>query len=699
MTAPKLEAVGAPTSAVVAANAGTSLLGKAAGVVLPIVGPALLSAGLKLISGLFGGRDPATLWPIAARTNKADEQAGVPVLCGVHDRVGLVIENVVKDPTDPTIAWVVGVLCHGASDGNGVSSIQEIYFDDTIAFNAAGVAQGVYASLGCAVYKFLGTDAQDVGGAAGGLLRTRLPAVYPSTCKGAGLAALVFALKQDDQVFNGTSLPKITAVVTNRCYDPRDGTWKASSTPALWIYDYLTSTRYGYGLPASALDVQSFKDIATAQEAMTARCNGFLDTTRSLPDNLQILLSSCRGIIVDDGGPIRLVQYRSGVSAESLVFDESLWVGPVEVALPSMQEAPNTIRFSYWDLIGNQVLARQAMYPRTASGNSYLTADNGVPVIRDVQLGMTRGHQQAEELVSQTIAEARGARVRGRVRSTAWQVRVGDLVPVRLRSVGWGYSGETLTTPIYCWVVSMEWQPDGLLAVELLQQVSGAYTISYAGAPPTPPTGSLPPPLISFLNVNTTSATAAGDVYVPSTKLVKVGTAATPATLTRDFAVNGVAARPVATNGVSTTFISNPNPAGCIMQQADQPSGTVSAKSAIMAQGLMASVRVPDSCTITAVSAYAEVGSDATSTGTLAPQLKVYRGSDSTLLGTATGTYGGASYVDAETLTVTLSETTGAGNTYLFVLGTANNAGAYTSYVKLWNFKITITVADYARSS
>lgn len=72
---------------------------------------------------------------------------------------------------------------------------------------------------------------------------------------------LYVRLSYDYEVFTG--IPKVTAIVKGRLlYDPRSGNTGYSDNPALVWYDFMTSKRYGLGIDASFIDIQSVMDAA-----------------------------------------------------------------------------------------------------------------------------------------------------------------------------------------------------------------------------------------------------------------------------------------------------------------------------------------------------------------------------------------------------------------------------------------------------
>jgi hypothetical protein len=130
-----------------------------------------------------------------------------------------------------------------------------------------------------------------------------------------GVCYSYIKLQYDAEVYS--SIPVFTAKLYGRViYDPRNGSWTPSSNPALCLWDYLTNTRYGRGLPVSMLDNQSFIDAANECDLIVDSnqggglwgwldwwahtnhtCNGLISPDDTLLDNTRKILATCRGML------------------------------------------------------------------------------------------------------------------------------------------------------------------------------------------------------------------------------------------------------------------------------------------------------------------------------------------------------------------------------------------------------------------
>lgn len=175
-----------------------------------------------------------------------------------------------------------------------------------------------------------------------------------------GIAYVYVRFEYDPNVFS--TLPVVTCdVVGKKCVDIRE-TGGVGSTPiethnpAVCIWDYLTNERYGRGIPTDQLNQASFIAAANycdeiisvagnSQERYT--CDGYLDTSQSTMDNLNALLTSCRGILVYSGGEYVLKIDKP--ESSSFNFTESNIVGEWVINTGSKETQFNRITTTFFN--------------------------------------------------------------------------------------------------------------------------------------------------------------------------------------------------------------------------------------------------------------------------------------------------------------------------------------------------------------
>ncbi len=175
--------------------------------------------------------------------NKQGNVHHLPIIYGER-RLGGVRVFVGVSGSENEYLHIALALCEGEID-----SINDVYINDIISTDAK------YSGL-VTLSKYSGTDGQ----AADSDLVSNFTD-WTSNHKLSGVAYIHAKIKWDNEAFSG--FPQITCDIKGRkILDPRDSTTAWSDNSALCIYDYLTNARYGKGLAASAIDIQSIKDAA-----------------------------------------------------------------------------------------------------------------------------------------------------------------------------------------------------------------------------------------------------------------------------------------------------------------------------------------------------------------------------------------------------------------------------------------------------
>lgn len=155
--------------------------------------------------------------------NTTNPQSPLPVVYG-QTRLGLKLidRRLDTNSTNDEDLYIVGAFCHGARDGFGIASVNNIYFEGIEAIDGSGTLQTPYTAATLEIAKLTGTDTQDVRDTA--INSTTLGAVtadWITTDELAGVAGAIFQLTYDRDVYP-TGVPTITALVTgNHTEDTR----------------------------------------------------------------------------------------------------------------------------------------------------------------------------------------------------------------------------------------------------------------------------------------------------------------------------------------------------------------------------------------------------------------------------------------------------------------------------------------------
>jgi hypothetical protein len=460
----------------------------------------LLTAGFGLASSAVASQFTARGLASYASGSEADPTAPLPVVYGTA-RVGLRYVDAQTVGGKGQTLYLVGALCHGSGNGDGIEQIGDIYFDGVLAVNAAGTVQSKWAGK-VTVTKYLGSTAQSADAtlmAQLGTASSTNPAPWTATSRGLGVAYLVLQLQFDAEKF--TAIPQITVDVKGcKVYDPRTTTWGWSDNPALCILDYLKHPVCGAGIPLGEANLTAFNAMAdyydigiavpgaypgyaqTTEKRFT--CNGALDTGRTIEDNLAVLLSSCAGNLVYDEGQFRLFTRRPQ-AAVAFALTEDTIIGDWDFSLPGFGETANQARYAYVSA-ADQYQATQRVWPAAGGSNPYLTADGGFSLVRDLELPMTTSPYQAERIAIVELQESRDAlTVQLTATEAALVLQVGDVVNVTHPTPGW------VAKPF--WVMGFALDVGSLTCrLSLVEYNVAAYTIDPQNPQPPSPNTSYP---------------------------------------------------------------------------------------------------------------------------------------------------------------------------------------------------------------
>jgi hypothetical protein len=126
-----------------------------------------------------------------------------------------------------------------------------------------------------------------------------------------------------------------------------------NNSPAVSIYDFLTNTRYGMGIPTTKIDTDSFVE---AHNYCVALVNGeprfnldiILGSHKSALDHLVMMLQSFGGFLVWSEGVIKLKVDKAESSIASLTEDDII-SDSFQYTLPSLKDIPNRIKADFRD--------------------------------------------------------------------------------------------------------------------------------------------------------------------------------------------------------------------------------------------------------------------------------------------------------------------------------------------------------------
>ena len=409
-----------------------------------------------------------------------------------------VYDDVTGTPTNEYL-YIALVLAEGE-----VESITDIYVDDL------PITDSKYTGL-VNYNVYLGTDDQTMPDSH--YLR-EANEFWTADHRLRGVAFLGIRFKWDEEAFSG--IPDITALVQGKkVYDPRTATTAWSDNPALCIRDYLTNTRYGKGIPASAIDDVAIAAAANdCDESVTLydgggsgklfTCNAVLDTSKSLFDNLNTLLLGCRGFLPYSQGQYRLKI--DGSRSSELIFTNNEIIDGIVITGESKDEKLNRVSVKFPNPDANWQ-PDTAIWPPAGSTEetTFLAEDGGVLLQEDIDLDTITNYYQARDLARVLVLRSRNAMTCSiKTTSEALQLEIADVISITHSTPGW------VEKPFQ--VTQMQLNEDGTVSLNLLEYDSTIYTWESGTEQTTYPDSNLPNPftVAAVSNITITETTTLG---------------------------------------------------------------------------------------------------------------------------------------------------------------------------------------------
>ncbi|WP_164521694.1 phage tail protein [Sphingomonas sp. ABOLE] len=390
-----------------------------------------------------------------------------------------------------------------------VQAVEQIWFDDKLAWAASGGAQGEFSGYLTVTPVLEGSAANAIN------ISSRMG----SSRRFTGLAYLHLRYKltgngkNSDSPF-AQSIPTRVTVIGKAAlvYDPRldstaggvgpqragdQSTWvwsdDAARNPALQLLWYLLGWRIqnpvtgqwklavGKGIPPERIDLDSFITAANLCDEQVARAAGGTepryrsDGIFSEADDPSLVLDNLKAAMnadLDDvDGKLRITVLHNDLGSPQIgltaadVLDSFKWT-----QTPPLTDSFNIIRGSYTDP-STTSLYQQVDYPEVR-----IDSPDGIDRVETVNLTMVQSPSQAQRLVKQRLQRALyGGMFEAVFQATAWRYRKGDVVPFTFPALGW-------VNKLFR-VVSMTIQVDGTVPMTLREEHPDIYLWDASDAP------------------------------------------------------------------------------------------------------------------------------------------------------------------------------------------------------------------------
>ena len=396
-----------------------------------------------------------------ALVNKQSNIDPIPVVYGTRKVGGVRVFVSTGGGKKNEYLYMAIALCEGE-----IQAIDQIYVNDKVHTHSD------YSGL-ITVTKKLGADGQQYASLLAGADDS-----WGTNHRLRGVAYLAIRIKYDADVFGG--IPEVQCVIRGRkVYDPRTSTTAYSDNPALCLRDYLTNSRYGKGLPTSAIDDTKF--IAAANEydgTVTSytggpsitfiSCNARLDTGKTVFDNVKEMLQGMRGLLPYTDGKYGLIVDKAETSTFDLTPDNIL--SDITVTDAGKGKRFNRVIAKFPNPQANWQMDSVTYPVKSTDPNSdfltFLDEDNGEELVREINLNTITSLYQARDM-ARVVCEASRRNTRSvtlTATSEAMEIAVGDVVRLEQPSLGWTGSARQLMR-----VVSTRIKDSGEVDLQLIE--------------------------------------------------------------------------------------------------------------------------------------------------------------------------------------------------------------------------------------
>ena len=452
-----------------------------------------VAAGLSVVGGLFGPKVPrsqlsrlnVSLDPSAPRKAVLGTTA-MPLDLRYHEASGSDQEY---------IDYIIAVAAHK------VASIDEIWFEQRLAWSAAGGVTSTYTGYLTVATRTEGTAANAIAINSG--------AVWGSDCRLTGCAYVHIRIKRTGENRRTESplvqgLPSRITIIGEGAllYDPRQdstvaggsgshraddqdtwGTYVGSDdydNPALQLLWYLLGWKIngklsiGAGVPPARIDLESFitaanicdEDItlATGGTQKRYRTSGTVSDEDARMDAVNTYLACMNGTLRDSGGKLTLALLKNDLADPMLAFTDGDFLGEFawDQTGGGLAQGHNLIRGRFVDP-SEESLYQLVEYPEVA-----IDSPDGIERVMTFDLPYVEDARRAQRLAKQVLQrhQFRG-QLSAEFSAKALGCEVGDIVTVTLEALAFN------SKPFR--VIGKEVRADGRVPLQLLEESALIY--------------------------------------------------------------------------------------------------------------------------------------------------------------------------------------------------------------------------------
>jgi len=406
--------------------------------------------------------------------------------------------------------YVDYIICNAA---HKVKSIDEIWFEEKLAWSASGGVSSTYSGYLTVTTRTEGTSANYIdinGGGKWGSTRRLTGCAYlhlrikrtgntktaesplvgglPSRVTVVGDGAALYDPRKDSTVPGGSGSHRATDQTTWGSYTDADDTDNPALQLLWWLLGWKINGKLsvGAGVPYTRIDMESFITAANiCDESVTLATGGTQKryrtsgTASDADDRMDIInnfLMSMNATLRDSGGKLTLTVMKNDLADYTLQLDEADMLGEFDwQQTRGLTENYNIARGRFIDPSQNS-LYQLVDYPEVG-----FTSPDGVERVMSVDLYYVEDGRRAQRIAKQILQRNQYRGMLSAVfNAKALGCQVGDVVLLSLEALGWS------NKPFR--VVSQEIRFDGQVPLALVEESAAIYAWDRDDVAPVTPT-------------------------------------------------------------------------------------------------------------------------------------------------------------------------------------------------------------------
>lgn len=436
-------AIAAAISAATAVGTFLGFAGVAATIVGAIVVVGTVALATKAIKKKQQQRQAQQSSISGVLVTKAGTSSPIPVVYGERRLAGTRI-FVDSEGSKNNYLHVVEALCEGPIEG--CSEI--LLADEVVATSSDNGANWSVVSEYSSLLDLKFFDGSQSAAISGTVLGRSIHSNWPSGAVGNNVAYVYLVVQFDQDKFGG-GLPALTYRIKGKKVpqigSDHNSTLSYTQDPARIIYDYLVNPVYGKSIPYTLLDTTTFnaastynnqtvnKSASDSTQVTRYTCNAYLDTSVSLLENLEELMTTCRAGLIT-GDTYKLIQDKPTTPLSVTIGDDNI-VGNIQYIQANKKTLLNHLRAKFPD--SDSDFNFQENISIVESQTLQNASNDGLKLSKDIELQHTTDKFMVDRILTEEINQARQSGIiEVKVDPSMIDLAVGDVVKFTNSTLG-----------------------------------------------------------------------------------------------------------------------------------------------------------------------------------------------------------------------------------------------------------------------